>query len=133
MSAQKCMSIDAIVGPSTPPPEPLSPPDSTFDSFSSSGSISPTYSEVKYPISTSSSPSSVTSKHNSTSLDERRHRNKIASAKYRAKKQASMRAMAQKLAELSAENASLQRELSRANDDNKALRQVCESLVAKTQ
>ncbi|KAI8149562.1 hypothetical protein BJV82DRAFT_588462 [Fennellomyces sp. T-0311] len=123
--SRQCMSIDAIIlnptkQPPQPPPQLLSPPNSTVGAPNS-----PPPSPVMSEASTHDSYKC----HSSVSLDERRHRNKIASAKYRAKKQASMRAMAAKLAQISAENASLQRELAKAHEDNEALRSLCKSFM----
>lgn len=156
--SRQCMSISAIVAPTTPPPEaPLSPPDSTTDRSFSSYSLSstpssPLIASLTSPLivqnsklrhrdqkqQTSDNNSNYNHKFHSNgstatsiSLEERRHRNKLASAKYRAKKQASMRAMAAKLAQVTAQNAALQRDLAKAHQDNESLRQLCSSLMAK--
>ncbi|KAI9318041.1 hypothetical protein BX666DRAFT_1846258, partial [Dichotomocladium elegans] len=63
------------------------------------------------------------------STAERRYRNKIASAKYRAKKQENIRSMTAKLAQMSSKNAALQRQLTQALEDNDALRRLCRSLM----
>ncbi|KAI8876023.1 hypothetical protein K501DRAFT_201350 [Backusella circina FSU 941] len=56
------------------------------------------------------------------SPEERRHRNKLASAKYRAKKQASMKSMTSKLTNLVSTNASLEHELAKVKQENAMLR-----------
>ncbi|OBZ89242.1 hypothetical protein A0J61_02721 [Choanephora cucurbitarum] len=56
------------------------------------------------------------------SIEERRYRNKLASAKYRAKKQASMKSMTAKVSQLMASNSNLQRELAKAKQENEVLR-----------
>ncbi|KAI8969967.1 hypothetical protein BDF20DRAFT_888696 [Mycotypha africana] len=56
------------------------------------------------------------------SVEERRYRNKLASAKYRAKKQASMKSMANKVSQLMNSNTTLQKELSRVKQENEILR-----------
>ncbi|KAI7893961.1 uncharacterized protein EV154DRAFT_415850 [Mucor mucedo] len=56
------------------------------------------------------------------SVEERRYRNKLASAKYRAKKQASMKTMTTKVSQLMTSNSTLQRELSKVKQENEVLR-----------
>ncbi|KAI9341834.1 hypothetical protein BD770DRAFT_330044 [Pilaira anomala] len=56
------------------------------------------------------------------SVEERRHRNKLASAKYRAKKQASMKSMTTKVSQLMSSNSNLQKELSKVKQENEVLR-----------
>ncbi|KAI8378333.1 hypothetical protein BD560DRAFT_325478 [Blakeslea trispora] len=56
------------------------------------------------------------------SIEERRYRNKLASAKYRAKKQASMKSMTAKVSQLMASNSNLQRELTKVKQENEVLR-----------
>lgn len=128
----RIMSIDAIVTPSTPPPEePFSPPDSILNDDSSS---SPVLMSMLAPLSNKSRYLDHKTNHSHTSsasVEERRYRNKIASAKYRAKKQASMRAMAERLAQMCEQNKLLQQDLVRAEQENETLRQLCSSLMVK--
>ncbi|KAF7724117.1 transforming growth factor beta regulator 1 [Apophysomyces ossiformis] len=103
-------SNDAIV---TPPAEPLSPPpDSTHASLA---------------------PINHNNKEQPMTLEERRQRNKIASAKYRAKKQASLRSMTARLSQLTTANASLQRDLAQAKQENEALRRICKAFMTEQQ
>ncbi|KAI8095096.1 uncharacterized protein B0P05DRAFT_524672 [Gilbertella persicaria] len=107
---RSCMSIHAIVDHEAP----LSPP----DSFKSrSPTLSP---QMEYM------PCPEERRRNSLqlpmSIEERRYRNKLASAKYRAKKQASMKSMTAKVSQLMASNSSLQRELSKVKQENEVLR-----------
>ncbi|KAG0172711.1 hypothetical protein DFQ30_009834 [Apophysomyces sp. BC1015] len=108
--SRQCMSIDAIV---TPPAEPLSPPPDTTHLTSPQLSNSMT----EHPM----------------TLEERRQRNKIASAKYRAKKQASLRSMATRLSQLTSANVSLQRDLTQTRQENEALRRICKALMSEQQ
>ncbi|CAO3636232.1 unnamed protein product [Mucor fragilis] len=115
--SRKCMSIEAIVDHNTTSELPLSPP----DSFKSrSPTLSP---NMEYM--TCSSPT-TSERRNSfqlpMSVEERRYRNKLASAKYRAKKQASMKSMTSKVSQLMTSNSSLQRELSKVKQENEVLR-----------
>ncbi|KAI8075582.1 hypothetical protein BDF21DRAFT_423209 [Thamnidium elegans] len=108
-SSRKCMSIYAIVD--TNQEAPLSPP----DSFKSrSPSLSPNMDYMHYERKNSFQlPMSV---------EERRYRNKLASAKYRAKKQASMKSMTSKVSQLMNINSNLQEELSKVKQENEVLR-----------
>ncbi|KAI8394301.1 uncharacterized protein BYT42DRAFT_488447 [Radiomyces spectabilis] len=65
------------------------------------------------------------------SLDERRRRNKIASARYRAKKQEKVKAMSSKVNQLMAVNANLQKSLEIVKLENGALRRLVQSLMAQ--
>jgi predicted RNase H-like nuclease (RuvC/YqgF family) len=56
------------------------------------------------------------------SLDERRKRNKAASAKYRAKKQIQISQMSNEISLLTEENMDLQRRFQQVCDDNERLR-----------
>ncbi|KAI7905608.1 uncharacterized protein BX663DRAFT_429237 [Cokeromyces recurvatus] len=56
------------------------------------------------------------------SIEERRYRNKLASAKYRAKKQASMKSMTNKVYQLMNTNTNLQKELIKIKQENEVLR-----------
>lgn len=56
------------------------------------------------------------------SLDERRKRNKAASAKYRAKKQIQISQMSNEISMLTEENIDLQRRFQQVCDDNERLR-----------
>ncbi|KAH8555051.1 hypothetical protein BGW37DRAFT_482270, partial [Umbelopsis sp. PMI_123] len=60
--------------------------------------------------------------HEPMSLDERRKRNKAASAKYRAKKQTQISQMSNEIAMLTEENIALQKRLQQVCDDNELLR-----------
>lgn len=110
--SRKCMSIDAIVdNHSTLPP---SPPSSC-----SSRSPSPDYCG-KQP-------------HPPMSAEERRYRNKLASAKYRAKKQASMKSMSTKVSQLMTTNHQLSRELAKMKQENEILRAMYERAITQQQ
>ncbi|KAG1049244.1 hypothetical protein G6F43_008417 [Rhizopus delemar] len=109
---KKCMSIDAIVdNHSALPP---SPPNSC-----SSRSPSPDYCG-KQP-------------HPPMSAEERRYRNKLASAKYRAKKQASMKNMSTKVSQLMTTNHQLSRELAKVKQENEILRTMYERVITQQQ
>lgn len=130
--SRKCMSINAIVDRhnTTPKAEdiPLSPP----DSFKSrSPSLSPSMDYMSYGNNNNNNNNINNNCNNGErrnsfqlpmSVEERRYRNKLASAKYRAKKQASMKSMASKVSQLMASNSSLQRELSKVKQENEVLR-----------
>lgn len=110
--SRKCMSIDAIVdNHSALPP---SPPNSC-----SSRSPSPDYCG-KQP-------------HPPMSAEERRYRNKLASAKYRAKKQASMKNMSTKVSQLMTTNHQLSRELAKVKQENEILRTMYERVITQQQ
>ncbi|GAA5808666.1 hypothetical protein MFLAVUS_002059 [Mucor flavus] len=108
-NSRKCMSIYSIVD--TNQEAPLSPPDSYK---SRSPSLSPNMDYMNYE------------RRNSfqlpMSVEERRYRNKLASAKYRAKKQASVKSMTSKVSQLMNNNSNLQNELSKAKQENEVLR-----------
>ncbi|CAI2162039.1 5618_t:CDS:1 [Funneliformis geosporum] len=65
------------------------------------------------------------------SLQERRERNKIASAKYRAKKHKQNQEMSSTIAELSAENNVLLRQLEEAKSENLELKEYVDKLKSK--
>ncbi|CAG8462803.1 7437_t:CDS:1 [Funneliformis caledonium] len=65
------------------------------------------------------------------SLQERRERNKIASAKYRAKKHKQNQEMSSTIAELSAENNVLLRQLEEAKSENLELKELVDRLKSK--
>ncbi|KAI8639963.1 hypothetical protein BD408DRAFT_391507 [Parasitella parasitica] len=123
--SRKFMSIEAIVDHNTCSTLPLSPP----DSFKSrSPTLSP---NVEYMTCSIPTPSERRSSIQlPMSVDERRYKNKLASAKYRAKKQASMRSMTSKVSQLMTSNSSLQRELSKVKQENEMLRAM---LMSKQQ
>lgn len=115
-------------------------------SYSSASCVSPSQSEMhmsRYPnpmdsrnhrIQSLTDPSSSSSGSNNSpanertssqepmSLDERRKRNKAASAKYRAKKQIQISQMSNEINLLTEENAMLQKRLKQVCDDNDILR-----------
>ncbi|KAI8980844.1 hypothetical protein BDB01DRAFT_708200, partial [Pilobolus umbonatus] len=62
-------------------------------------------------------------------LEERRYRNKIASAKYRAKKQQNMKSMTSRISQLLSNNEMLQQELTKVNKENEQLRSLCRSIM----
>ncbi|PKK69635.1 hypothetical protein RhiirC2_623335, partial [Rhizophagus irregularis] len=62
------------------------------------------------------------------SLQERRERNKIASAKYRAKKHRQNQEMSTTIAELSAENNVLLRQLEEIRSENLELKETIDKL-----
>jgi hypothetical protein len=140
--SRKCMSIHAIVDANNATPShediPLSPP----DSFKSrSPSLSP---RIDYMTYSSNNSERRNSFQLPMSVEERRYRNKLASAKYRAKKvlyccvnlqiyfcmnfnifslqQASMKTMTTKVSQLMTSNTNLQRELSKVKQENEVLR-----------
>ncbi|CEP16100.1 hypothetical protein [Parasitella parasitica] len=115
--SRKLMSIEAIVDQNTSSTLPLSPPDS-FKSRSPTLSPNMEYMTCSIPES-SERRSSIQLP---MSVEERRYRNKLASAKYRAKKQASMKSMTSKVSQLMTSNSSLQRELSKVKQENEVLR-----------
>ncbi|KAI8876604.1 hypothetical protein K501DRAFT_200047 [Backusella circina FSU 941] len=65
------------------------------------------------------------------SIEERRHRNKLASAKYRAKKQANIKTISSKVSELMESNSELSDELNRVKQENAVLRAMCEKMMAQ--
>ncbi|KAG1314291.1 hypothetical protein G6F62_013944 [Rhizopus arrhizus] len=107
--SRKRMSIDAIIEKDLLP---LSPPTSY-----SSRSPSPEYSERK----------------RSMSAEERRYRNKLASAKYRAKKQANMRNMSDTVTQLMTTNYQLSCELAKMKQENEILRTMYERVISQNQ
>ncbi|RUS27109.1 hypothetical protein BC938DRAFT_483704 [Jimgerdemannia flammicorona] len=64
-------------------------------------------------------------------LAERRHRNKTASAKYRAKKHSQQTEMRSQISALTEQCALLQRQLDDSKRENLALRQACDKLRGK--
>jgi cell shape-determining protein MreC len=66
------------------------------------------------------------------SLDERRKRNKAASAKYRAKKQIQISQMSSEISLLTEENTDLQKRLRQVRDDNERLRAKLMVLQSQT-
>ncbi|KAI9481120.1 MAG: hypothetical protein EXX96DRAFT_565499 [Benjaminiella poitrasii] len=126
--SRKCMSIQSIVDHSnttTPVEEmPLSPPDSYR---SRSPTVSPRIDSMSY---------TPTERRHSCqipmSIEERRYRNKLASAKYRAKKQASTKSMTNKVSQLMTTNTALQKELNRVKQENEVLRAMLLSQQAAT-
>ncbi|CAO3702584.1 unnamed protein product [Rhizopus stolonifer] len=111
--SRKRMSIDAIVDNETLP---LSPPSSYT---SSSRSPSPDYLQERR------------NSHPPMSADERRYRNKLASAKYRAKKQESMKSMSGKVSHLMNSNYQLSRELAKTKQENELLRAMYEKVISQ--
>ncbi|ORY96250.1 hypothetical protein BCR43DRAFT_413457, partial [Syncephalastrum racemosum] len=65
------------------------------------------------------------------SLQERRQRNKAASAKYRAKKNQQYGEMRSLIASLTKENELLMRQLDHMNRENSTLKATCDSLRGK--
>ncbi|KAG2194061.1 hypothetical protein INT46_008213 [Mucor plumbeus] len=113
--SRKCMSIEAIVDHNTTSELPLSPPDSFR---SRSPTLSP---NMEYMSCSSPSSERRNSFQLPMSVEERRYRNKLASAKYRAKKQASMKSMTSKVSQLMSSNSSLQKELLKVKQENEVL------------
>ncbi|CAO3679312.1 unnamed protein product [Rhizopus stolonifer] len=101
------MSIDALIVSDSLP---LSPP----TSFKSS----------------SRSPSPVCSRQ-PMSAKERKYRNKLASAKYRAKKQESMKSMSSRVSQLMTFNYQLSRELTKTKQENEVLRTMYEKVISQ--
>ena len=114
------------------------PPWDTSDGFRrySSAAESSTSNQDGSPASTSSVTQMNSSSPSATryaqdiplSLAERRQRNKAASAKYRAKKHAVTAQMSNRINELTASNARLQRDLDDAQRENQKLKDKCEDL-----
>ncbi|KAG1179026.1 hypothetical protein G6F70_004396 [Rhizopus microsporus] len=112
--SRKRMAIDAIIDNDTLP---LSPP-------------------VSYKSSSRSpSPECISQErrnsHPPMSAEERRYRNKLASAKYRAKKQQSMKNMASKVSQLMTSNYQLSRELAKVKQENEILRTMYERVISQ--
>ncbi|KAI9249287.1 hypothetical protein BY458DRAFT_525821 [Sporodiniella umbellata] len=112
--SRKCMSIDAIVD--NDERLPLSPPTSYA---SCSRSPSPDYLQERR------------NSHPPMSAEERRYRNKLASAKYRAKKQESMKSMSGKVSHLMNTNYQLSRELAKTKQENEILRAMYEKVISQ--
>ncbi|CAO3662761.1 unnamed protein product [Umbelopsis vinacea] len=83
--------------------------------------------------SSGSNHSSLSQSQESMSLDERRKRNKAASAKYRAKKQIQISQMSKKINSLTEENNLLQERLQQVCDDNNHLRAKVQAMQGRSE
>jgi predicted nuclease with TOPRIM domain len=77
------------------------------------------------------SPLYHTNSHPNDSLEERRQRNKEASAKYRQRKNTQQRAMRNTICQLSDRNAMLERQLQEVRQENQKLRATADKLRGK--
>ncbi|KAG0164956.1 hypothetical protein DFQ28_009543 [Apophysomyces sp. BC1034] len=107
--------------PPTSPEDLVGSPPSSPHSYTSTGSSSTTSSSVMHPAFVSSSGAPLT-------LQERRQRNKTASAKYRQKKNQQQNEMRQMIGRLSEKNAVLERQLQEIRMENEQLKATTDRL-----